>query len=776
MSTLPTTDVYGKRPSLQSGRLDRPGTGGVELAQAYQDAFAAFSDKYAELDKKQKNLNYTLARNEILIAEMEQRDLLSQDADWATHDKRYGEGLKGRIEEIRGRYKLDPYDGELLDAETRMITAKGRIDVAARARGIEVDQGYKNMLSNLDRFREMVLTAPTKDRTRLMEAALETIDIAESNGYFGVQGATPAEQLRQQTAQGFAKAVIDSMPAEERKRALAASLAYRRGYGVGEYAELVRQASAKYGLPAELIAHQIHVESAGDPNAKSGAFGDPTGLMQLGEDAAKDMGVTDRHDPAQSIDGGARYLMTMEERFDGDKAKALAAFNWGPGNVREAVDKYGDGWLAEAPEETRNYVDRLLPYWDGTAPPDKYMLASNTGQGPLTREDIAAGKGTGSPADFLHTDTVAMMLESAYKEDKQNQERIAAQDAISTAYELFPDDHGARMKWIADNTSGEVQKKAETDLELKHNRELAETERQGTELYNNYAKTIAELADTDEPLTMDDIPYEHREMMNAAQLKALEKDIQDRALGIQHPAVTQYVRPNDGGHSLDEWLALPDHGPGGKTSINLDEDPAWRQAFDREMYYTIRAQQENLKKLETAQINVKNVGPMVLDVLRANDYGGVTDANDKAAIAARLEIRLSAEVARRQQAKVPPQALTDGEIRGILTGYMVEQAYYDETKLGVDWFNPDNLRRDATFTPEQMKTAYLPVTEAMSKPYMGPEPEFKNLNMYEYLRERSKGLAGVSGKGADDEDIARAYWAYMRGLSGDEVDSRLRGE
>lgn len=767
MTTLPTTDVYGKRESLRVNRIDRPSTGGVELAQAYSDAIASFNQAYqADLGRK-KDLNYALARNEILMADLEERDKLSQDADWATHDQRYGEGLKARTEEIRAKYTLDPYDAQLLDAEIKMISAKGRIDVTARARGIEIDQGYSNLVSNLEQFREMVINAKTGDRNQLMEAALQSIDIAEENGYFGVEGATNAQLLREKTTQDFAGAVLDSMDAEERQRLIGASLAYRRGYGVGEYGELVRAASAKYGLPPELIAAQMDLESAGDPEAKSGAFGDPTGLMQLGEAAAKDMGVTDRTDPAQSIDGGARYDAEMLKRFDGDKAKALAAYNWGPKNVMEVWDKYGDDWLEHVPEETKTYVAKLLPYWEGTAEPDKYMLATNTGQGPLTRGDIQAGKGTGSVADFLHTDTLAKMYEQAHKEGKEERERTQAQGLVDQSYELFPNDHAARMKFVKDNSSGDVRKKAETDLELENNRQLAEERRQGDELYNNYAKTIEEWAESDSPLKFSEIPQEHKNMMTAAQLKALELEIQNQALGIQHPAVTQYIPTKDGSPSLEMWMALPNHGPGGKTEVDL-EDPQWRQAFDREMYYTIRGQQADLKLLEQAQVPVKSVGPLVADVVRARGFGGVTNTKEQDAMISRLELRLSADVAKAQQSKVPPRALTDTEIREIMSGYFMESAYYN------DW-GFDDLRRDWAFTTEQQKTAYLPITEAHDEMYAGPVEKFRDLSMYEYLKERSREIL-ANQKGAEDNDIARAFWAYKRGLSTDQVESRLRGE
>ncbi len=58
---------------------------------------------------------------------------------------------------------------------------------------------------------------------------------------------------------------------------------------------------------------------------------------------------------AGAIQGGIQYLAQMYAQF-GDWSKALAAYNWGPGNVAT----YGDSWADHAPTETVNYVSGIL--------------------------------------------------------------------------------------------------------------------------------------------------------------------------------------------------------------------------------------------------------------------------------------------------------------------------------------------------------------------------------------------------------------------------------
>jgi soluble lytic murein transglycosylase-like protein len=62
--------------------------------------------------------------------------------------------------------------------------------------------------------------------------------------------------------------------------------------------------------------------------------------------------VTDPFDPEQNVMAGTRYLKQMLGRYGGDLDKALAAYNWGPGNL----DRSGDGRL---PKETRHYITRI---------------------------------------------------------------------------------------------------------------------------------------------------------------------------------------------------------------------------------------------------------------------------------------------------------------------------------------------------------------------------------------------------------------------------------
>ena len=82
--------------------------------------------------------------------------------------------------------------------------------------------------------------------------------------------------------------------------------------------------------------------------------------MQLMPGTAKSLGVTDAYDPAQNVEGGAKMLRGLIDRYGGKLDLALAAYNAGSG----AVDRY-HGVPPYA--ETRRYVRAILDDYKASA-------------------------------------------------------------------------------------------------------------------------------------------------------------------------------------------------------------------------------------------------------------------------------------------------------------------------------------------------------------------------------------------------------------------------
>ncbi len=117
------------------------------------------------------------------------------------------------------------------------------------------------------------------------------------------------------------------------------------------YRDHVRRAAEKYSLSEDLLLAVMAVESGFLPTAKSekGAMG----LMQLMPDTARAMYVRDVWSPEENIDGGARYLRVLANKYEGDLMKTLAAYNAGPEAVKRA------GGVPSYPE-TQFYIQKVL--------------------------------------------------------------------------------------------------------------------------------------------------------------------------------------------------------------------------------------------------------------------------------------------------------------------------------------------------------------------------------------------------------------------------------
>ncbi|WP_227013925.1 lytic transglycosylase domain-containing protein [Paenibacillus psychroresistens] len=131
--------------------------------------------------------------------------------------------------------------------------------------------------------------------------------------------------------------------------------------GPSSYDPLIEQASSQYGVDSSLIKAVVDAESSFQNHVVSSAGA--KGLMQLMDDTARGLGVTDSFDPQQNIQAGTRYLSDLLRNYNGSESMALAAYNGGSGrlarlgitNEQQLNEKYG-----LLPQETQRYVQKVL--------------------------------------------------------------------------------------------------------------------------------------------------------------------------------------------------------------------------------------------------------------------------------------------------------------------------------------------------------------------------------------------------------------------------------
>lgn len=123
-----------------------------------------------------------------------------------------------------------------------------------------------------------------------------------------------------------------------------------------EIENIIGQASKTYGVDSGLIKAVVKAESDFDNSTTShkGAMG----LMQLMPETAKDLGVINSYDPVENVMAGTRYLKGLLDRYDGNVNLALAAYNWGMGNLERHPERL--------PQETQTYIARVNKFWRET--------------------------------------------------------------------------------------------------------------------------------------------------------------------------------------------------------------------------------------------------------------------------------------------------------------------------------------------------------------------------------------------------------------------------
>lgn len=149
------------------------------------------------------------------------------------------------------------------------------------------------------------------------------------------------------------------------------------------YLHLILDEIEAKNIPGELALLPV-VESAFRPEAYSKS--DASGLWQFIPATGRLFGLRQntwydgRRDVYASTKAATKFLKQLSETFNGDWMLALASYNYGKGNVWKAIERNEDSglptdyWSLSLPEETANYVPRLLAVAKLFANADRYNI------------------------------------------------------------------------------------------------------------------------------------------------------------------------------------------------------------------------------------------------------------------------------------------------------------------------------------------------------------------------------------------------------------------
>ena len=163
----------------------------------------------------------------------------------------------------------------------------------------------------------------------------------------------------------------------------------------GKYKDMIQRTLREAGVPQDLI-YQAVAESGFQPqvlNRQSGAGGMWQFMPFSSYGLTRNGYFDERFDPEKSTQAYARYMKTLYAQF-GDWYLAMAAYDWGPGNVQRAVSRtgYADFWELyrhnALPRETRNYVPGIIAAVLMAKNPQQYGLTDVVPDAPVLSDKV----------------------------------------------------------------------------------------------------------------------------------------------------------------------------------------------------------------------------------------------------------------------------------------------------------------------------------------------------------------------------------------------------
>jgi hypothetical protein len=223
---------------------------------------------------------------------------------------------------------------------------------------------------------------------------VQTRDVVALSGFLlALLGTSSAQADTYRLVESDGVVHLTNAPTDPRYRGLPGTSGTATGWlrmsetARGQYASEIREISSRHGVDPALVESVIRAESAFNPTAvsRSGA----RGLMQLMPKTALALGVRDSFNPRENIEGGVRHLRYLLDRYPGNVALAVAAYNAGEAAVdaNRGIPPYA---------ETQQYVQRVLrssggAAWTGRAALPRSVYKYSGPNGSVTYSNLPPG-------------------------------------------------------------------------------------------------------------------------------------------------------------------------------------------------------------------------------------------------------------------------------------------------------------------------------------------------------------------------------------------------
>lgn len=253
MSTLPQVTDYGARPSLRSSRVDLPGPGRIAVADALENAATTFANLAIDHKQKDDALKYSNAKNDYLIADIQERAKLSEDSDYATFEPRYREAMKGHYDRLFPTV-TSARDRSLFDAEARLMNERGAVEVSELSRKKEIDFEVGKYYADTETNKQAMLVEQSPPIVNdMMLTQADRVDAMVQAGYFGE---TEGQAEKQRVVQAWAEDRLIDMDPRVREALLERSINGRDEGGP------ITTDDLRAGKGTDSIADFLHYETA----------------------------------------------------------------------------------------------------------------------------------------------------------------------------------------------------------------------------------------------------------------------------------------------------------------------------------------------------------------------------------------------------------------------------------------------------------------------------------------------------------------------------------
>lgn len=401
-------------------------------------------------------------------------------------------------------------------------------------------------------------------------------------------------------------------------------------------------------------------------------------------------------------------------------------------------------------------------------------LAERTG-GPISIEDIKAGKGTGSVADFLHEDELVELRDKLEAGNKISKDRMAAQAVEDEAWDLY-EDPKQRMDHIRDNLEGDQRAIAVVSGRQRNAEEAAIKAQTRDQLMTDWGNAIAQ-----DGIAYSDIPADVLEQLSPTDQALLQKWVENQAeregYGEFDDDETYYKWRHD--MSNEEKAEAP--------LMSME----WKGLFTRARHERLVDEQAIISASLAAgkpppSYKGDTDDEYLTNVLLGTESGfetRPTPGSDEYERWARIDRAYDDALKDESMRKIRDGKhgdLNADERRKILSDTLKEQVFLRVDPWGPDWawkiFSGDadrQLAYVAELTPEQKKMAFLPYSDAAQD----VEPD--GVGGQTTVLDRLQGWAKGMGVEPSRKDYEEAYYYYKYGPpeSNEELaKSRLRGD